>query len=619
MVPLRAIARFAAITLLFSTTSTSLPTAALAATAPPAAAVTAATVISLDGKGLAKLRRKSGVETSLALLQQLNAGDKITTDDKTVAQLALPDGTIVRVGINTEYRIESVRTEGTFVAWVFNLARGSIRAIVEKSAPRQESKFRINTPAGTMGVRGTEFLITHDDKTNITTLYTIEGKVGFGAPKCEAEKNCIEVKEGEMSSIGGNAKKPEAVKAFRLEELMMQTTAELKKGKDGEAAAGDHAAGQAGAVAGGDAADAAKLSVLLPARELGTNVALLDDTALKKAAAEAAKDMEKLQDSLLGRDSATREAMMQALRDGTYNDRQSLGAAAARGSETGEEATAPLGAGATAVKNFKAANQYQAVKDLEQKTGVKVTKSNEEADKELAKLQAKMKAQTSKAESQVAARINSVQSNDATAQILRDAANRLKAMYKARDEARAAGDTAAVDRQEGQIDTTIQSVALAQSTSPAGAGTNTGTATDTNTSTRTDTRTSSSGRTNCGHEADAQVCKDGIPRCNILLLSCGYYRSAWRAQCNECDMQEAKRLKRKGDDIAETESRTFQAIRRFTTGSSSSGPLTTPKKCYKVDRVCELKMIPCDLTKGKQCSARYENKCQDRQIEIPCR
>ena len=49
---------------------------------------------------------------------------------------------------------------------------------------------RVETPAGTVGVRGTEFVLSHDEGSGGSSLYMLEGLVAFGAQGCEKTKTC---------------------------------------------------------------------------------------------------------------------------------------------------------------------------------------------------------------------------------------------------------------------------------------------------------------------------------------------------------------------------------------------------------------------------------------------
>ena len=277
----------------------------------------AAWVTKVDGDGIAKVRRKAGTESVVGVDQEILPGDRITTDNRSAVELALNDGTIVRVGLNSEYKLEGSDRKGSIVSWVFSLAKGSIRALVEKSPDKKNVKFRVNTPSGTMGVRGTELVLDHNPTTGVTSLYTLEGLVEFGSLRCaKVRSECIDVAAGEKASIRKGDKAPSAIALFTSGELVSGSS-DASGGKEaGEAAAGN--------VAGGNGA-------LAPA---SNRLALFED--VKKASSRTSSDLEKAddinamvagasealanaQDGLLGRDKSQREAMHAAMADGTYS------------------------------------------------------------------------------------------------------------------------------------------------------------------------------------------------------------------------------------------------------------------------------------------------------------
>ncbi|RZA06059.1 MAG: hypothetical protein EOP11_11280 [Proteobacteria bacterium] len=615
---------------LFLVCFTLLPVNAWSESAP----TPVATVVSIDGKGVAKLRRKSGTETTVAPLQQLQAGDKITTDDKTVVQITLPDGTLVRIGLNSEYRIDSARVDGNFIAWVFSLARGSVRALVEKSVPRKEAKFRINTPAGTMGVRGTEFILEHSVKTGITTLYTIEGKVGFGALTCEKASTCALVSEGEMSQIQLGGAKASELKKFELESMLRQGVTTLKAAGDEPAAANLSAEERAEL--------AAKLSVLASATQLGKDPALMDTDAVTRAIKAGSDELAELQDVLLGRDKATREAMARAAKDGTLDDRLALGAAVTK---DGSEKEPAVGEGA--VNKFKAASDYEKLKAAEAKTGKKVTKENPAAEKLLGKVVAKSKASGASGTSSSGVKLAIMKPKADAAAILQHASERLAEIVKARNEALKNGETEksnqlaneaaqlaadmkaeeerrakeAVEQEAAIVDDVVVSAGspppdaapAAATAAPKPAATNIPAANPAITA--IDTKKAEG----CGPMAQEANCKSP-ESCTGNSMKCRYNKAAWNSYCLDCDRDKSLYWKRLANNETEENKSngSLGFIGKIIVGISNA--ISGQKKCYEVKRICDpAVMIPCNLQSGKRCTPTYKpGKCQDKTVEKKC-
>jgi hypothetical protein len=311
-----------------------------------------ATVVKVDGDGFPKVRRRAGTVSTAGVEQEILAGDRIITDGKSIVELALNDGTLVRVGPNSEYRLEAAEPKQGFVSWVFHLTRGSVRALVEKSPDKRNVRFRVNTPAGTMGVRGTELVLMHRQDTGVTTLYTIEGLVEFGALDCPRKRSCVEVATGQSSYIKRGQAAPSDPAAF-------DSLALLRGGASG----GEEDAGTVQA-AGPSQEQIESLALFLDMNQAaagGGEIGRAGDAAalLKRAEemlARASSEMADHQDRLLERDKALREQMHAAMNDGTFNSRMKVAERfddAARGSKrSGQERAREAYSGPLQAKKF---------------------------------------------------------------------------------------------------------------------------------------------------------------------------------------------------------------------------------------------------------------------------
>jgi ferric-dicitrate binding protein FerR (iron transport regulator) len=122
----------------------------------------------------------AGHDTSVALAEDrvVGAGDRIDTGKNGSVELVLPDDSAVRVG--PESRI--VVKEAGYVevtkksSNVLSLVYGKIRAVV---APflNTESEFFIETENATVGVRGTDFVVSHDKAAKETDVLCSDGSV----------------------------------------------------------------------------------------------------------------------------------------------------------------------------------------------------------------------------------------------------------------------------------------------------------------------------------------------------------------------------------------------------------------------------------------------------------
>lgn len=214
--------------------------------------VKSANVVKLEGAGVARVRRSKGVESTLAVGGVVNPGDRITTDSSATVELILGDGTLIRVAPNSEYSYVGITQDKAsgLATWAFGLAKGGVRAVVEKGDTKKFVKFKINSPVGTMGVRGTHFLFLHDRDRGVSTLYTMEGEVMFGTRGADYRNDALFrlVRGGFFSTIRKAEKMAEEPRRFSVEDLvtMIKASAGAGKGSGG----GNVASGNSGVFAG---------------------------------------------------------------------------------------------------------------------------------------------------------------------------------------------------------------------------------------------------------------------------------------------------------------------------------------------------------------------------------
>ena len=145
-------------------------------------------------------------------------GDRLITDGRSAVHLILYDGSIVRVGFRSEFLLEKVETKGPFISWLFQLMKGGVRALIEKN-PKGETHFEINTRSGTVGVRGTEFVLAYDPETNKSSVFMLTGVVDFGENNCQKKTSCIQVKGGEQSFISSGQSRPSSPEKLDYKKL----------------------------------------------------------------------------------------------------------------------------------------------------------------------------------------------------------------------------------------------------------------------------------------------------------------------------------------------------------------------------------------------------------------
>lgn len=164
------------------------------ALASPAFANVSGTVILLRGNA----RTDSG--KSLALKDPVAPGTTIKTEAKSFVKLLFADQTTMNIGPDTTLKIEDTRAGEPGLV---NLVGGQIRAKVTKDLLKGDTggeKLLIKTKTAAMGIRGTDFSVTFNEKNQNTALLTFEGEVAMA--KTESGQDAASALRGEVRSVG---------------------------------------------------------------------------------------------------------------------------------------------------------------------------------------------------------------------------------------------------------------------------------------------------------------------------------------------------------------------------------------------------------------------------------
>jgi hypothetical protein len=133
----------------------------------------AATTIEAIGGSDSVLVKREGKELKLKKGDELKLGDEVITGKNSAVDLRFEDKTLIRVGANSQYKLEEDSKK-----ILHRFLSGIIRVLVPPKKDGSGVQFRMSTPEGTIGVRGTEFVvIRYQDQ---TTLKGLEGEVLFG-------------------------------------------------------------------------------------------------------------------------------------------------------------------------------------------------------------------------------------------------------------------------------------------------------------------------------------------------------------------------------------------------------------------------------------------------------
>ena len=136
---------------------------------PPASASTAfeghaGFVKSVEGK--VSIVNAAGATRPVKAGDPVAPADRVETDKDSGASVVLRDGTMMVVGPSSrldlkEFRFDSTTQDGgVFVA----LLRGSMRMVTGLIGKKNPDAMRVDTQTATIGIRGTDFIVTADDK-----------------------------------------------------------------------------------------------------------------------------------------------------------------------------------------------------------------------------------------------------------------------------------------------------------------------------------------------------------------------------------------------------------------------------------------------------------------------
>lgn len=131
-------------------------------------------------RGDVKAIAKDGTSRKLKKNDWLKEGVRIETATKSFVRIGLLDKSQINIGPNSAL---VVAKSGINKKSVINLMRGMLRTKVmndpNSNSERAKSKFYIRTKTAAMAVRGTDFQVIFNERTNITNLLTFEGEVLF--------------------------------------------------------------------------------------------------------------------------------------------------------------------------------------------------------------------------------------------------------------------------------------------------------------------------------------------------------------------------------------------------------------------------------------------------------
>jgi hypothetical protein len=165
------------------------------------------------------VRRSSGVESTARLGDALTEGEQVRTEKNSSVTLALNDGSLTRLGPETVFKVNAiVPIRWGWMAWSFELVKGTLRSLVQKAPYGNKIRFKVKTPTATVGVRGTEFFLSHGSD-HSTQLYTFEGIVAFAKSDQDLQdpKKYVNVGPAESYELSATINLPKKIKTTTQE------------------------------------------------------------------------------------------------------------------------------------------------------------------------------------------------------------------------------------------------------------------------------------------------------------------------------------------------------------------------------------------------------------------
>jgi hypothetical protein len=87
--------------------------------------------------------------------------DVINTDDSGSVGITFKDNTMISIGPNTKYVIDeyAYQPKNNQLSFVSTVSRGTLNFVSGNLTKLAPNAVKVNTPVGTMGMRGTRFLL----------------------------------------------------------------------------------------------------------------------------------------------------------------------------------------------------------------------------------------------------------------------------------------------------------------------------------------------------------------------------------------------------------------------------------------------------------------------------
>lgn len=148
-------------------------------------------------------------------------GDRIETLPEQSVAVRLVDGSEVNLGPGSDLVIQEFDRSKDSGSTQIEIHKGVIHVLVPKNLYRAKKHFYVKTPVAVMGVRGTEFIVEHDELYG-SRVHTFEGTVALGKNTEDLENTQTTqlVGAGRMSRIESSMLHPLEPALFEAREFL---------------------------------------------------------------------------------------------------------------------------------------------------------------------------------------------------------------------------------------------------------------------------------------------------------------------------------------------------------------------------------------------------------------
>lgn len=173
-------------------------------------------------KGAVKIQTAAQKISDAKVGSKVFEGDSVITGPDSRAKIVMSDRNVINISPDTELKISVYRNDGKPGGdknVELNLLKGKVRNNVEQKYDDEKNKFQVKTVTAVAGVRGTQFVVSFDPGTRLTSVATLKGQVRLTSLNLQGQAVGIPVtvNKGETTSAAPD-KAPEAPKAMPKEE-----------------------------------------------------------------------------------------------------------------------------------------------------------------------------------------------------------------------------------------------------------------------------------------------------------------------------------------------------------------------------------------------------------------